>query len=90
MESDAVLVVDADAVPTIREPLKPVAGRLCHVADDVCTLELVEKPARAGPQRNRQLLPGRLALASVEEVLGARIRERQNHTAIVYLDIGYA
>src|SRR5450830_727349 len=36
-ERDAVLVVDADAV-TVREPLKPVARWLCHVADDVCPL----------------------------------------------------
>jgi len=38
MERHAVLIVDADAVSPIREPLKPVAGRLRHVADDVCTL----------------------------------------------------
>ena len=48
-EGDTVLVVDADAVAAIREPLESVARWLCHVSDDVGTLQLVEKSARSGP-----------------------------------------
>src|SRR3990172_4356336 len=83
-ERDAVLVVDADAVPAIARSLEPVAGRLGHVADNMRPLQLVEQPARTGPERLRKLLPCSLAVPPVEQVFSASVREGPYHRFSYY------
>src|SRR5438128_1592941 len=88
-ERHAVLVVNADAVPAVREPLKPIAGRLCHIGNRVRPLQLVEQPACARPQFPRELPPGVFRIAPIEDVFGPCVRIAPYHEFTLYMDYGY-
>jgi hypothetical protein len=82
IKTNSVLIVDPNAMlplPISAKTLKPVPGRrreFLKIADPV---QLIQFPARHGPQIARAYFPRRPRIGPVKHVLSSRIPERPYH-----------